>query len=97
MAGTGQGTAQGLSAGDAGLLTCDLFIGGKRVPAEGGRDVETVEAVTGEPIARVAAASVSDARAAATAAGGALEEWSALPPASSPRPPDGTSSAWCWN
>ncbi len=81
MAGTGQGAAQGLSSGGAGLLTCDLFIGGKRVPAEGGRYVETVEAVTGDPIARVAAASVSDARAAATAAGGALEEWSALPPA----------------
>jgi vanillin dehydrogenase len=62
-------------------LTCDLFIGGKRVPAEGGRYVETTEALTGRPIARVAAASAADARAAATAAAGALGEWSALPPA----------------
>jgi acyl-CoA reductase-like NAD-dependent aldehyde dehydrogenase len=63
------------------VVTCDLFIGGKRQPAEGSRYVETVEALTGRPIARVAAASVTDARAAATAAAGALEEWSALPPA----------------
>lgn len=64
----------------AGILTSDLFIGGKWLPAEGGRYVETAEALTGQPIARVAAASVADAQAAATAAAGALEEWSALPP-----------------
>ncbi|WP_181801218.1 aldehyde dehydrogenase family protein [Streptomyces shenzhenensis] len=65
----------------AALSTCDLFVGGKWIPAEGGRYVETAEALTGQPIARVAAASVADARAAATAAAAALEEWSALPPA----------------
>ncbi|MGW2888039.1 aldehyde dehydrogenase family protein [Streptomyces griseoruber] len=65
----------------AGIRTSGLFIGGKWLPAEGGRYVETAEALTGHPIARVAAASVVDARAAATAAAGALEQWSALPPA----------------
>ncbi|GAA4718689.1 aldehyde dehydrogenase family protein [Phytohabitans rumicis] len=59
----------------------DLFIDGNRVPAEGDRYVETVQALTGEPIARVAAASVADAERAVDAAAGALAEWSALPPA----------------
>jgi acyl-CoA reductase-like NAD-dependent aldehyde dehydrogenase len=63
------------------VVTSDLFIGGKWVPAEGGQYVETAEALNGRQIARVAAASVMDAAAAATAAAGALEEWSALPPA----------------
>lgn len=60
---------------------CDLFIGGERVPAEDGRYVETTEALTGKAIARVAAASVSDARRAASAAADALEQWSGQPPA----------------
>ncbi|GHF35242.1 benzaldehyde dehydrogenase (NAD) [Amycolatopsis bartoniae] len=69
------------SAPAAGVRTADLFIGGKSVPAEGGRYVETVEALTGEPIARVAAASTKDAARAADAAAAALAEWSGLPPA----------------
>lgn len=67
------------SAPAAGVRTADLFIGGKSVPAEGGRYVETVEALTGEPIARVAAASTKDAARAADAAAAALAEWSGLP------------------
>lgn len=66
---------------DSDLSICDLFIGGKHVPAEGGRYVQTTEALTGRAIARVAAASAADARTAASAAAGALEQWSGLPPA----------------
>ena len=36
----------------------DLLIAGEQVPAKHGRYYETIEALTGEPIARVAAASV---------------------------------------
>ncbi|MGM1060738.1 aldehyde dehydrogenase family protein [Saccharothrix sp. Mg75] len=63
------------------IITSDLFIGGERRPAEGGRYVRTVEAATGRPIARVAAASAADARAAADAASAAFPAWAATPPA----------------
>ncbi|MFT7834722.1 aldehyde dehydrogenase [Saccharothrix sp. BKS2] len=62
-------------------VTSDLFIGGQWSPAEGGRYRQTVEAVTGRPIARVAAASVADARGAAAAAASAFPAWAATPPA----------------
>ncbi|MBO4253326.1 aldehyde dehydrogenase [Streptomyces griseorubiginosus] len=61
--------------------TCDLLIDGRRVPAETERYIDTTEALTGKPIARVAAASVADARRAVDAAAAALPAWSALPPA----------------
>ncbi|MEV7976782.1 aldehyde dehydrogenase [Streptomyces sp. NPDC086519] len=61
--------------------TCDLFIDGRRVPAEAERYIDTREALTGKPIARVAAASAADARRAVDAAAGALQAWSGLPPA----------------
>ncbi|MEQ3552696.1 aldehyde dehydrogenase family protein [Pseudonocardia nematodicida] len=59
----------------------ELYIGGSRVPAEDGRHVDTVEALTGAPIARVAAASVADAVRAVEAADAARQEWAGLPPA----------------
>lgn len=62
------------------LLSSELVIGGGRVAAEGGRYFTTTEAITGEPVARVAAASVRDARAAVDAAAAALPEWVALGP-----------------
>ncbi|WP_202126119.1 aldehyde dehydrogenase family protein [Actinomadura physcomitrii] len=65
----------------AGVLTANLFIGGRSVPAEGERYFETVEAVSGSPIARVAAATVDDVNRAVDAAANALPDWAALPPA----------------
>ncbi|MGW1562642.1 aldehyde dehydrogenase [Streptomyces sp. NPDC002144] len=61
--------------------TCDLFIDGRRVAAEAERYIDTTEALTGKPIARVAAASAADARRAVDAAAAALPAWSGLPPA----------------
>ncbi|MFC8799150.1 aldehyde dehydrogenase [Promicromonospora sp. NPDC057138] len=64
-----------------GVRTSDLFIAGRHVPAEDGRYVETVQAITGEPIAHVAAASVADADRAVEAAAAAFESWSTIAPA----------------
>ena len=50
------------SAVRPGIITSDLLIGGVQTAPEGDRYYTTTEAVTGEPIANVAAASVSDAR-----------------------------------
>jgi vanillin dehydrogenase len=61
-------------------LTSDLFIGGRWVAATGERRFSTVEALTGERIAEVAAASPADAVRAVDAAAAALEEWSGLGP-----------------
>ncbi|MFI6302880.1 aldehyde dehydrogenase [Amycolatopsis thailandensis] len=63
------------------VTTSDLFIDGKSVPAHGGRYVETFEAVSDAPIARVAAATVGDADRAVEAAAAALPTWAGLPPA----------------
>jgi len=63
------------------VRTSDLLIAGERFAARDGRYYETTEALTGEPIARVAAASVEDVDLAVDAAAAALEEWSGLPPA----------------
>ncbi|KUN57999.1 salicylaldehyde dehydrogenase [Streptomyces canus] len=63
------------------VRTSDLFIAGEHVAAKDGRYFETTEALTGEPIARVAAASVEDVNHAVDAAAAVLPEWSALPPA----------------
>ncbi|WP_075660961.1 aldehyde dehydrogenase [Streptomyces acidiscabies] len=63
------------------VRTSDLLLAGERVAARDGRYYETTEALTGEPIARVAAASVEDVGLAVEAAAGALAEWSGLPPA----------------
>ncbi|MBQ0825388.1 aldehyde dehydrogenase [Streptomyces tagetis] len=68
-------------AGTTRATTSDLFIAGRSVPAEGGRYVETAEAVGGAPIARVAAASPADARRAVDAAAEAAPGWAAVPPA----------------
>ncbi|MEU5693299.1 aldehyde dehydrogenase family protein [Actinosynnema sp. NPDC020468] len=63
------------------VATSDLFIGGRFVPASGGRYVRTVEAVDGTPIARVAAATVRDVDLAVEAAAAASAGWAGLPPA----------------
>ncbi|WP_425956092.1 aldehyde dehydrogenase family protein [Xylanimonas sp. McL0601] len=65
----------------ADVRTANLFIAGRPVPAEGGRYIETFEAVTGDPIARVAAASVADAQRAVDAAAAAMPAWSGMAPA----------------
>jgi len=62
------------------FVSSELFIGGASIAAEGGRYFTTTEAVTGEPIADVAAASVSDARRAVEAAAAALPAWAAVAP-----------------
>jgi vanillin dehydrogenase len=62
------------------LRTAQLFIGGEYVPAISGKTVETVESLTGEPIARVAAAGAEDVDRAVEAAAAALEAWSGMPP-----------------
>lgn len=62
-----------MSATDPGrtVPTCDLFIAGRRVPPASERYFDTAEALTGTPIARVAAASPADARRAVDAAASA--------------------------
>ncbi|WP_328785365.1 hypothetical protein OIE52_02325 [Streptomyces canus] len=50
------------------VRTSDLLIAGEHVAARDGRYFETTEALTGEPIARVAAASVEDVNLAVEAA-----------------------------
>lgn len=55
------------------MRTFELFVDGAWRPAEGGRTVETINPATEQPWARVAAASVSDARAAVAAAKRAFE------------------------
>ena len=68
------------SAVRPGIITSDLLIGGVQTAPEGDRYYTTTEAVTGEPIANVAAASVSDARRAVEAAATALPQWAAVSP-----------------
>lgn len=63
------------------VATSELFIGGRFARATGERWYETTEAITGEPIAKVAAATAADARAAVDAAAAALPAWAGLPPA----------------
>src|SRR3954463_14788316 len=73
------------------VRTSDLLIAGEPVAARDGRYFHTTEALTGEPIARVAAASVEDVNLAVEAGGGApgggggpppaLGEWPSPPPA----------------
>ena len=62
------------------VLTLDLVIDGESTRAESGAYFETFEQLTGEPIARVAAASVADVDRAISAAAAALPAWSALGP-----------------
>jgi acyl-CoA reductase-like NAD-dependent aldehyde dehydrogenase len=62
------------------IVSSELLIGGVPTAPEGGRYFTTTEAVTGEPIARVAAASAADAKRAVDAAAAALPEWAAVPP-----------------
>jgi acyl-CoA reductase-like NAD-dependent aldehyde dehydrogenase len=62
------------------IVSSELFIGGVPTAPQGGRYFTTTEAVTGEPIARVAAASAADARRAVDAAAAALPEWAAVAP-----------------
>jgi acyl-CoA reductase-like NAD-dependent aldehyde dehydrogenase len=57
-----------------------LHIGGAWVPASGGHTFDKTNPYTGEVIARVAAASVDDARRAADAAAAAFPAWAALKP-----------------
>lgn len=62
------------------LLTADLLIGGESVSPQNGRYFQTSEALTGEPLARVAAATTEDARRAVDAAASALPVWSSMAP-----------------
>lgn len=57
-----------------------LSIGGADRAAEGGKTFERVNPVSGKAVTRAAAATVSDARAAADAAAAAFPAWSALGP-----------------
>ncbi|WUA29401.1 aldehyde dehydrogenase family protein [Streptomyces canus] len=63
------------------VRTSDLLIAGEHVAARDGRYFRTTEALTGEPIARVAAASGEDVNLALEATAAALPQWSGLPPA----------------
>jgi benzaldehyde dehydrogenase (NAD) len=66
---------------DVDTRTIDLFIGGEHVPAQNDRRFETAEALTGDPIADVAAASVDDVTRAVDAASAAFDDWSTAAPA----------------
>ncbi|ALU73459.1 salicylaldehyde dehydrogenase (plasmid) [Rhodococcus erythropolis R138] len=70
-----------MSVTEVDIRTTDLFIGGSPVQAEDGRYFETIEALTGTPIARVAAASVADVNRAVDSAAKAFDGWSTLAPA----------------
>ncbi|MCL6732173.1 aldehyde dehydrogenase [Streptomyces neyagawaensis] len=74
-------TTEAAPAEPSKATTSDLLIAGKSVPAQDGRYVETHEALTGQPIARVAAATVADVNTAVDAAAAALPAWAELPPA----------------
>ncbi|MGW2890026.1 aldehyde dehydrogenase family protein [Streptomyces griseoruber] len=63
------------------VRTSDLLIAGEHIAAKDGRYYATTEALTGGPIARVAAASADDVNLAVDAAAAALAEWSSPPPA----------------
>jgi acyl-CoA reductase-like NAD-dependent aldehyde dehydrogenase len=58
----------------------DLLIGGKMVPASGGRVARDVDPYTGDVVAEVAAAAPSDAVMAVDAAAAAFDAWSSTPP-----------------
>ena len=62
-----------------GLVT-DLYIGGKAVPAAGGRRFDVMDPATGLTITTVADASVKDAIAAIDAADEAAPAWAATAP-----------------
>jgi len=62
------------------IVSSELSIGGVPTAPEDGRYFTTTEAVTGEPIARVAAASAADARRAVDAAAAAPPEWAGVVP-----------------
>lgn len=59
-------------------ITRGLLIGGKEVPAEGGRLADDISPWTGKVYARVAAASPADVNRAVEAASEAFEEWAAM-------------------
>jgi len=61
-------------------LVTDLYIGGKAVPAAGGRRFDIVNPATGATITTVADASVADAIAAVDAADDAAPAWAATAP-----------------
>src|SRR2546423_5527603 len=67
-----------------GVITSPLLIGGVSTAAEDNRYFTTVEALSAEPIAHVASASVSDARRAVDAAAAARPLWAATSPAERP-------------
>jgi succinate-semialdehyde dehydrogenase / glutarate-semialdehyde dehydrogenase len=61
-------------------LHTDLFIGGKSIPAAAGDRFDVVDPATGDTIATVADAGVTDAIAAVDAAEGAAASWAATAP-----------------
>jgi len=68
------------TTGPFGDLATDLYIGGKAVPATGGRRFDVVDPATGRTITTVADAGVEDAIAAIDAAEEAAPAWAATPP-----------------
>ena len=63
------------------MIERGLFIGGKEVPAQGERLTEDLDPYTGDVVAKVAAATPSDAERAVDAAWAAFADWAAMPPA----------------
>ncbi len=62
------------------MKSLDLYIGGKHVPAEGGRTFTRENPITGDVVTTAAAASIDDANKAVDAAAQAFDGWSASPP-----------------
>jgi acyl-CoA reductase-like NAD-dependent aldehyde dehydrogenase len=57
-----------------------LLVGGKEVPAEGGKRFADIDPYTGETVAKVAAAGPADARQAVDAAAAAFPDWADMAP-----------------
>ena len=66
---------------ETGTRECRQFIGGDWVDAAAGGTFDDLDPFTGDTVARVAAGSREDAHRAVEAAAGALDAWSAAPPA----------------
>jgi succinate-semialdehyde dehydrogenase/glutarate-semialdehyde dehydrogenase len=67
-------------AGLAGQVPTQLCIGGKWLAASDGSHIEVIDPSHGQPVARVANATVSDAMDAVAAASNALPDWAVTPP-----------------
>lgn len=85
------------STTESAVVTVPLRIGGESVEAASGRYIVKARRLTGEPIARVAAATRADAERAVAAAADAAAGWAATSPAragrSSSGPPHSSTNA----